>query len=144
MRIRRQALERLETVGMILAEAPASVRVRGLEHALGFVEARVAPQQTTAIRRELVDDDIAIRVATCVLDRGERLAIAPGRLQRAVQHARYLITNVVDVEPTLPLASATRIDSVCVPRARPVGRSMRRSSPRSSNRPSAVEPSCHG
>src|SRR5262249_45941528 len=58
--------------------------------------------------------------------------------------AHYFTTNVVDVEPTLPAESATRTATVCVPCDRPCGRSIRRSSVWSSNRPSAVEPSCHG
>src|SRR5262249_16471650 len=56
----------------------------------------------------------------------------------------HLTTDVVDAEPTLPALSATRTASVWAPRARPVGRSMRSVSTESSNRPSAVVPSCHG
>ncbi len=103
-----------------------------LEHLITNVACRCASQHATHTHAALVATATSTSSSNCRCAAGLHAA-----------RKRYLITNVVDVEPTLPALSATRTASVCVPLPSPCARSIRRSSVASSNRPSAVVPTIH-
>jgi len=71
---------------MVFSEARTPVGEGDLELALCFVEARVAPQEPPAFRRELVGNRLSIRVCCGPLDRRQRLAKTARCFELAVMH----------------------------------------------------------